>query len=399
MSVTIVSALPKPAQTTTADNLSSKSVENDSSSASQDFASLLQSQLPPITPGTLAETTTQADRPEADATPIDAASLFASLGLVSQEPNGLRNSDAQGTDSDLLDTGKDDKTTPDPLITIPAVPVITNPKLDAGLSVKQDGKAELVATDHNLDAGLSVKQDVKAELVATDPKLPITTNVKLDSKTESITTEPKLAESFAAKDKPAKFAVPLLIEQNKETAIPKAPSSEASPNNLSALINNVTAHSNSTLPSREASLSVPTPIRDQNWASDFGQKIVWLANNDKHAAQLTLNPPQMGPIEISLNVDKDKATATFVSANADVRATIETAMPKLREMFASAGIELGQTNVSAESFKQHTGNENGNRSASPWRNDNAILVADSAGSLPAKSFFTQQGNGMVDIFA
>ena len=44
-----------------------------------------------------------------------------------------------------------------------------------------------------------------------------------------------------------------------------------------------------------------------------------------------LNPPQLGPIEISLHVKAIKATAVFSSANADVREAIETALPRLRK--------------------------------------------------------------------
>ena len=71
-------------------------------------------------------------------------------------------------------------------------------------------------------------------------------------------------------------------------------------------------------------------------------KIVWLTANDQKFAQLTLNPPQMGPIEISLNINKDTASAYFISPNAEVREAIETALPRLREMLAGVGIELGQ---------------------------------------------------------
>jgi flagellar hook-length control protein FliK len=107
----------------------------------------------------------------------------------------------------------------------------------------------------------------------------------------------------------------------------------------------------------------------------------------------------MGPIEISLNLDKGNASASFVSANAEVRDAIETALPRLREMFASAGIELGQANVSAESFRQQSGNGDGQRSSSRWVADNAILGADSAGLLSARTFSVKHGNGLVDIFA
>ena len=178
--------------------------------------------------------------------------------------------------------------------------------------------------------------------------------------------------------------------------IPKNVPLETAPTNISAI---ATSNTNALATSRDETLSVPTLIRDQHWANDFGQKVVWLATHDKQTAQLTLNPAQMGPIEISLSMDKGNATASFASANAETRNAIETAMPRLREMFASAGIELGQTNVSAESFKQQAGSESGQRSATRWMSDNAILATDSVGTMNTKTFTSMRGNGLVDIFA
>ena len=152
----------------------------------------------------------------------------------------------------------------------------------------------------------------------------------------------------------------------------------------------------------DANLEVQTPIRDARWNQDFSQKIVWLAGNGKQTAELTLNPPQMGPIEISLNIDKGSASATFVSANADVRQSIESALPRLREMFAGVGIELGQANVSAESFRQALGGQNGDaqgQGKGQGGAERAILVGETSSLPGAQAFAGTRGRGMVDIFA
>lgn len=146
-------------------------------------------------------------------------------------------------------------------------------------------------------------------------------------------------------------------------------------------------------------LNVATPVRDPSWSNDVGQKIVWMASNEKQSAQLTLNPPQMGPIEISLNLTKDSASAYFVSANAEVRQALEAALPKLREMLASVGVELGQANVGAESFQQRPGSDAPPREQSRWRSDNAILGALPRGPSETSGVTTLGGMSRVDIFA
>lgn len=150
---------------------------------------------------------------------------------------------------------------------------------------------------------------------------------------------------------------------------------------------------------KQTSLAIETPVRHSAWANDFNQKIVWLASNDKQIAQITLNPPQMGPIEISLNMNKENASAFFVSPHAEIREAIETALPRLREMLAGVGIELGQTNVSAESFKQQAENGNPQPGAPRWNADNAILDGVSAQKLSDQTGGAHKGTSLVDLFA
>lgn len=154
-----------------------------------------------------------------------------------------------------------------------------------------------------------------------------------------------------------------------------------------------------TRPPQDAAWSprMDTPLHDAAWGSDFSQKIVWLAGNEQQSAQITLNPPQLGPIDISLNINKDSATALFVSANPEVRDSIEAALPRLREMLAGSGIELGQASVSEQSPRQQAGQEGAKPGTPRWQVDNAILVAGSGGS--ANGSLLQRGNGLVDTFA
>jgi flagellar hook-length control protein FliK len=144
-------------------------------------------------------------------------------------------------------------------------------------------------------------------------------------------------------------------------------------------------------------LQLATPLREPAWQAEFGQKIVWMATNERQNAQLTLNPPQMGPIEISLSVKNEQATAIFVSANPEVREAIESALPRLREMLAGVGVELGQTNVSAESFRQAQDQRQGGRmqgEGGDGRGDEqSVQLTGSGGDA------RHRGNGLVDTFA
>lgn len=142
---------------------------------------------------------------------------------------------------------------------------------------------------------------------------------------------------------------------------------------------------------------IATPVRHPDWSNDFSQKVVWLANSDKQTAQLTLNPPQLGPIEITLDISNDKTNALFAVANPETRQAIESALPQLREAFASAGLELGQANVSADNPRQQQ--EARPEGGSQRLAGDGILPGESVSGSQATATPIRRGLGMVDTFA
>ncbi len=163
------------------------------------------------------------------------------------------------------------------------------------------------------------------------------------------------------------------------------------------------APGNSTPPNLQTVHTAPpgvnTPLHDTRWAQNFGEQIVWIAKNDQQTAQISISPAQLGPVQITLNMNGEQANISFASPHAEVRKAIEDAIPNLREMLSSAGISLGQSNVGAQLPQQQRDNNslfaNGNRSSG----ENAILPADPDTGSPPRGLPMQRGRGMVDLFA
>ena len=290
---------------------------------------------------------------ETSTTPQDAALLLAALGMAPPQQNAKAATVAMDTDARQLHVGNDRMASP-----LPATITTALPLADATGSPN-------------------------AALLAASPET-------------VATTQGGLPVAFEVGDKAAKFAV-----QDFTGAKIDAPAARSLPNEAGTAQTPVAAalapnQSGITTPIASAPIRVDTPIRDPAWSGDFSQKVVWLTTNDQKFAQLTLNPPQMGPIEISLNINKDTASAYFVSPNAEVREAIETALPRLREMLAGVGIELGQANVSAQSSHQQAGNQEARPGAPRWLTNAAILEDDLGRS---QAIIAQRGNGLVDTFA
>lgn len=98
------------------------------------------------------------------------------------------------------------------------------------------------------------------------------------------------------------------------------------------------------------------------WDQALGQKIVWMAQGGEQSASLTMNPPDLGPMQVVLSVSNNQATVDFMAAQPEVRQALEAALPRLRDMMSESGIQLGQANVSAGGQQQFAGSDGGARS-------------------------------------
>lgn len=148
-----------------------------------------------------------------------------------------------------------------------------------------------------------------------------------------------------------------------------------------------------------ASVHVATSLHDPQWGQDFSQRVVWMARSEMQSAHLSLNPANLGPIEVTLNLGAEQATAIFSSPHVEVREALESALPRLREMLAGAGISLGDAQVNAQSQRDMAqSQQSGQRSGTPGEATGAILGADDA--VNAKEGPTiRRGLGLIDTFA
>ncbi len=141
-----------------------------------------------------------------------------------------------------------------------------------------------------------------------------------------------------------------------------------------------------------------TQVGQSGWNQALGQHMVMMAGNSQQTATLTLNPPDLGPLQVVLQVHNSQAEATFITAQPEVKQALEDAFPKLREMMGQAGIELGQATVNTGSPQQQTAQQHFSHGQSTSVN---TFVIDTKETAPMLAAFPTNGNGrsIVDIFA
>jgi flagellar hook-length control protein FliK len=150
-----------------------------------------------------------------------------------------------------------------------------------------------------------------------------------------------------------------------------------------------------------ASDRIPARLGTTAWDNQVSQKVVWMVGGLDQTASLTLNPPDLGPVQVVLNVNNDQATVAFSSATPEVREALENAMPRLREMMSEAGVTLGEASVSADMPDQRqadTSQGNGNRNNG--NNDgNGVRRGETDIPIPRAATRAVRADGAVDTFA
>lgn len=147
---------------------------------------------------------------------------------------------------------------------------------------------------------------------------------------------------------------------------------------------------------------IGAPLGSAAWPEEFSQKITWMGTQQTQIAELQLNPPNLGPLNVVLKISDNQATALFTSPHGAVRDSIENALPKLREMLADNGITLGNATVSDQPPRDRSaeGFMNQERGANMHH-----AINDEESKTPDQGLKTMQDvpmrrhNGMVDIFA
>ena len=158
-----------------------------------------------------------------------------------------------------------------------------------------------------------------------------------------------------------------------------------------------------------ASEELTAHVGTDAWNDQVGQKVVYMVGGEDQTASLTLNPPDLGPLQVVLSVSNGQADVTFSSNQLEVRQALENALPRLQEMMSESGITLGNATVNAgmsnggqaqqdQAMASNGFGRGGNNGRGHGGND-AGTVAGEATVRPATRTATIGDRGMVDTFA
>lgn len=101
---------------------------------------------------------------------------------------------------------------------------------------------------------------------------------------------------------------------------------------------------------------VETPVGDPKWRGAIQERVMWLAAHNVNSAEIHLDPPELGPLQVKIAVSQDQQVqVSFSSQHASVREALDIGSQRLRELFEGQGLDLLNVDVSDQSFARQSG--------------------------------------------
>ncbi len=150
---------------------------------------------------------------------------------------------------------------------------------------------------------------------------------------------------------------------------------------------------------QDGRVHVATPVDHPEFGQELSQRVVLLARGGVQTAQISLQPADLGPVGVSIQLHGHQAALAFTAAHEATRNALEAALPRLREAFASSGLQLSDATVSGRSHSGWDAPARSRGQGAPWQTGDGAV---GAAAIPT-SEGAQGGSAttvrLVDIYA
>jgi flagellar hook-length control protein FliK len=245
--------------------------------------------------------------------------------------------------------------------------------LAAGVSTDaKSGKAEFAisATDSNKGSSES-----RAEQLAKADK-----NTKAEFAAEGQLKGDKAAKTEGElATKTAENAQVNQAFRNTVDALSDAGAAKAIQGQMVSTAQGTVAASESSSANTLQALQRPLDLQQTEASQKLQERINIMMSKNIQRADIRLDPPELGNVQIRVNVSGEQTTVQFQVQNAQAREAIESAMPRLREMMEQQGLNLADTQV-GEQARDGSGTGDGENAsgseAEHWTQESEIALQD-----------------------
>jgi len=121
---------------------------------------------------------------------------------------------------------------------------------------------------------------------------------------------------------------------------------------LNAELASIQTPTNTTSPLFKAQLSLTIPFQQSQWGQAVAERVMWMSSQGIQEAEIYLDPPELGPLQVKVSVANEQAHVSFVVQHGSVREALDQNAMRLREMFEAEGINLADVDVSDQSQQE-----------------------------------------------
>lgn len=163
-----------------------------------------------------------------------------------------------------------------------------------------------------------------------------------------------------------------------------------------------TAAASSTSPATASSVPLPTPtlelathlVGQPGWAQAVAQAIVTHAGAAGGRLRLQVQPPNLGPIDITLSIHNTSATLQLIAQHPFTQAALQQSIPQLHALLGQQGVQLMHADVTAGQSGGQGQGRGHDAPPTPARVGTPTPVTRASASTPART-----RAGLVDDYA
>lgn len=109
--------------------------------------------------------------------------------------------------------------------------------------------------------------------------------------------------------------------------------------------------------SSTAVLGLGRAVGAPQWAEALAGRVQYLVGQNLQRAEIRLDPPELGALEVRINLSDGNTQVHFGAENAAAREALESALPRLRELMSQSGFAEVQVDVGDRQQQQLAGED------------------------------------------
>lgn len=151
------------------------------------------------------------------------------------------------------------------------------------------------------------------------------------------------------------------------------------------------------IPLRGYTTSVELPVGHAEWGNKLMGKLAWLTSQNMSVAEIHLTPPDMGPMEVRVQVQNEQATVIVHTTNSAVRDQLELHSHRLRDMLGAQGLGLESFDVSDSSAR--SGQDQGRDQSDEVNGQGVVNTLNDGEMRETQGALDLSWKGELDIYA